>query len=349
MPNLDSVALREWASNVLRGWGFSGTDADYVATTLVDADLRGLASHGVMRLPAYEKRVAEGLIDPQATPEVRHELGAATAQIFANRSQGQLAGRAAVNTAADLAREFGVAAVTVSGSAHFGTAGFFARELASQGFVSLVVSNSEPIVVPFGGKEALLGTNPFAFAAPTGGSPLCLDMATSTSAMGKVFVARNEGTPIPDTWGVDGDGTPTTDPNLVQALLPAAGPKGFGLGMLVEILAGVLSGAAFTGAIGNMYNDFSKPQDVGHFFLALDITHFMPLMAFADRMQELVDQVHAVPPAPGFDSVLAPGEPEERTLEKKLQDGIDFPDATWEELQDLGQRWNETLPKEATE
>lgn len=339
MP-IESARLLEWTTTLLSAWGFSPDDADYVAAGLIDANLRGVDSHGVIRLPAYRARIDAGLVSPSASPIV--ETRGAVARIDAAGAQGQLAARAAVDAVDAAASAFGVGTAVVRGSAHFGTAGTYARALATRGKVAIVVSNSEPGVVPFGGRTPLLGTNPFAFAAPTSGDPVSLDMATSTSAMGKIFVARDAGTPIPDTWGVDAGGRPTTDPHAVVALLPAGGPKGYGIGFLVEILGGVLSGAAIASGIGNMYSDFSRPQDVGHWLLALDAEAFMPLEQLHERMDALVAEAHAVSPAPGFDEVLVPGEPEERTRTRRLAEGIELPQATIDDLAELGDRF--TVP-----
>ncbi|WP_175414196.1 Ldh family oxidoreductase [Agrococcus sp. SGAir0287] len=334
---IPSDRLLDWTTRLLVEWGFAPDDAAYVAAGLVDANLRGVDSHGVIRLPAYRARIDAGLVSPTAVPVV--EQRGAVVRIDAAGAQGQLAARAAVEAVDAAATAHGVGTVVVRGSAHFGTAGTYARALAARGKVAMVVSNSEPGVVPFGGREPLLGTNPFAFAAPTSGEPVSLDMATSTSAMGKVFVARAAGTSIPDTWGVDAEGRPTTDPHAVVALLPAGGPKGYGIGFLVEILGGVLSGAAIASGIGSMYDDFSKPQDVGHWMLALDAEAFMPLGELQERMDALVAEAHAIAPAPGSDEVLVPGEPEERTRRTRLADGIALPDATVDDLVALGERF----------
>ncbi|MCR2817253.1 Ldh family oxidoreductase [Microbacterium sp. zg.Y1090] len=331
---IDAEQLRTWTTALLQTWGYEPEDAEYLSDTLVDANLRGVDSHGVIRLPAYRARIDAGLVDPAARPSV--DRNGAVVRIDAGGTAGQLAARAAVDELTQLSGEFGVAAATVRGSTHFGTAGYYARALAGRGKVAVVVSNSEPNVVPFGGKSAFLGTNPLAFAAPTGGEPLSLDMATSTTAMGKVLVARAKGQPVPPDWGVDADGAPTTDAAAVVSLLPAGGPKGYGLAFLIEVLAGVLSGAAVAGDIGNMYTDFSKRQDVGHWMLAMDVAHFLPLPLFRDRIDALIDSAHGAEPAPGFDRVLVPGEPERLTAQAREAAGIDLPAATVESLIELG-------------
>lgn len=341
---VETRLLESWAMQLLQGWGYNADDAAFLAATLVDANSRGVDSHGVIRLPAYERRITESLVNPTSAPIVTVEDS--VARVDANGAAGQIATRAACEAVLQLSKKTGIATAVVYGSTHFGTAGFYARWLAEHGALGLIVSNSEPVVVPHGGRDALLGTNPLAFAAPTHGLPITLDMATSTIAMGKVLIAQATGQPIPATWGVDDQGAPTTDANAIKALLPVGGPKGYGLGFLVEILGGVLSGAAISHGLGNMYTDFSKPQDVGHWLLAIDIEHFMPIEAFKDRIQTLVDMAHSSNPAVGFAGVLVPGEPEERIREQRIREGIPLPEATVHELRKLGDRYGVAFPDE---
>lgn len=343
---IEGTRLTGWTVRILEAWGLTAEDAAYLAETLVDANLRGVDSHGVMRLPAYGTRFDAGLVLPRAEPVVRRS--GATVHIDANGAPGQLAARTAVEEVDRLSSAQGIATAAVFGSAHFGAAGFYARELARRGKLAIVVSNSEPIVVPFGGREPLLGTNPFAFAAPTSGDPISLDMATSTSAMGKVLVARAKGTEIPPDWGVDAEGVPTTDPEAVTALLPAGGPKGYGLGFLIEILGGVLSGAAIAGGIGNMYTDLDRPQDVGHWLMALEVTRFLPLEEFIERIDGLIAEAHGTAAAPGFSQVLVPGEPEEAIRRARLVDGIELPHMVVTELAALGRTVGVDFPAART-
>jgi ureidoglycolate dehydrogenase (NAD+) len=331
---VDADTLRRWVERVLVAVDYTAADAAFLAETLLDANLRGIDSHGVMRLPVYVQRIQAGLVDPRALPTVRTE--GAVAHVEANGAAGQLASRAALEAVVTIAEEHGVGCAVVRGSAHFGTAGFYARWLAARSCLGLVVSNSESIVVPHGSSEAVLGTNPIAFAAPRGDRPLSLDMATSASAMGKVMVAADRGAVIPEGWGVDRSGRPTTDPAALHALLPLGGPKGYGLGVLVEVLAGVLSGAAIASDIGNMYRDLDRRQDVGHFVLALHLPHFLARDAFATRLEHLASLLTSARPAPGFDQVMLPGEPEERMRDERRRDGIPLDPATHAHLERLG-------------
>lgn len=340
---IENRVLESWVTQLLMAWRYSSEDASFLANTLTDANLRGVDSHGVIRLAAYQKRIEQELADPLAVPQLTGS-GAAL-RVDANGAVGQIASRAAAQAVLEAAIKNGVAAVSVHGSTHFGTAGYFARWLAARKVIGIVFSNSEPIVVPFGGRSPLFGTNPMAFAAPTSGEPLTIDMATSTSAMGKVMLARQEGKSVPADWGIDEKGEPTTDPNAILSLLPAAGPKGYALGFLVEILSGVLSGAAVTHGIGNMYNDFDKPQDVGHFMIAMDVSRFLPYGEFISRMDTLIDQARGVQPAKGFSKVMAPGDPEKSMSDSRLREGIPLADATIKELQELGERAGVPFPK----
>lgn len=326
--------LSTWTTQLFEAWGYDAPDAAYLADTLIEANLRGIDSHGLMRIPAYRARIQAGLVNPAAKPVVTRTD--AVLHVDAAGAPGQLAVRAAADETAALSSVHGVATATVSGSTHFGSAGYYARSLAQRGKIAIVVSNSEPIVVPHGGKSALLGTNPFAFAAPSSRHPVSLDMATSSTAMGKVLLAQARDQEIPGLWGVDESGEPTSDPSAVAALLPVGGPKGYGLAFMVEVLSGVLSGAAVAHEIGNMYTHFDRPQNIGHWMLAIDIAHVLPLDIFTARMDRLLQAAHSTPPAPGFAHVLAPGEPEESTRTQRLTSGIELGEDLVTELAEIG-------------
>jgi LDH2 family malate/lactate/ureidoglycolate dehydrogenase len=333
----------QWASQVFQQLGYREPEADYLADTLVEANLRGVDSHGLIRLPIYSKRIEAGLVDPAAHPVISRDRG--LVRIDAAGAPGQLAARAGVDEAERSAREHGAGCVAIHGSTHFGTAGYYARSLAERGLAALVMSNSEPIVVPFGGRQALFGTNPIAFAAPTEDGVFCFDMATSVVAMGKVLNAQASGTSIPADWGVDISGEPTTDPSKVAAVQHFGGPKGYAMAFMIEILAGVLTGAAVTSDLGNQYTDFDRRQETGHFMLALDIAGLLPLADFTSRMGRLADQAHAVPAA-GEGGVLVPGEPEERIRRRRLVEGLTLPPDVITELTELGARLGVPFPNE---
>jgi LDH2 family malate/lactate/ureidoglycolate dehydrogenase len=331
---IDVDSLQGWTAVLLESWGANADSAAYVADTLVEANLRGVDSHGVLRLPSYHKRVRLGLVDMAAEPRVR-QTAPATALVDGSRAPGQLVARAATESVTGLAAKQGVGAVGACHSAHFGAAGYYARAIADAGMIGLVCSNSEPGVLPFGGRAAFLGTNPLAIAAPAEPHPVCLDMATSAGAWGRVFAARAAGEALPPGWFADTDGNPTTDPDRARIALPAAGPKGYGLAFMIEILAGALTGAALVDGIGNIGTDLDRPQDVGHLFVAIDPTHFIGAQELRERDGQIVHEAHRVPAAEPGGEVLAPGEPEERVRAERLAKGIELPYSTVSELEEL--------------
>ena len=329
--------LSAWAEALLRKAGADEPSAKAVAWALVEADLRGVGSHGLLRLPVYVRRLEAGLVNP--SPTLPLEERGPVALLDGEHGFGPRVALKAVEAAQSLARRHGLGAVGVRRSTHFGMAGLYAEKLAREGFVAWVTTNAEPDVVPFGGREKALGTNPLAFAAPAPQGILVADLATSESAMGKVFLAREKGERIPPSWGVDREGSPTDDPHRVYALRPLGGPKGYALALLVEVLSGVLTGAGVAHGIGRMYDEWDRPQDVGHFLLALDPGRFVGKEAFLERMGALWQALKAAPPAPGHEEVFLPGELEARRRERALAEGMALPERVVAELKALGERY----------
>ncbi|MGH2819423.1 MAG: Ldh family oxidoreductase, partial [Actinomycetota bacterium] len=305
--------LRSFCEDVLEAAGLSSEHASVVGGSLVEANLRGVDSHGVMRLPIYVQRMEMGLVNVR--PELRVERTAdATATLDADDGPGQVATLEAMRVAVDLARRAGAGVVSIRNSTHFGAAAFFAMEACRADMIGIALTHAGADVVPYGGRLARLGTNPIGIALPTEEwPPLVLDMATSIVALGKVFVAAAEGRDIPPDWAVDEHGNPCTDPNRVRAVRPMAGPKGSGLALVIDALCALLAGAAFGVHIRRMYEDFSEPQRISHLVLALDPARFVPVGEFKKRMVELAREVKDTPPEDGFDEVRTPGEVEART------------------------------------
>lgn len=348
-PHFTADELRSWARSLLAAAGLREDACDIVADTLVAADLRGVSSHGVYRLPIYLQRLERGLVDRDPKPVVLRQ-GGAVALVDAQHAPGQVAGVYAVDLAISLARAHGVGLTLVRRSSHYGAAAYYVLRAARQGLVALTVSNVEPDVVPFGGARAALGTNPLAFAAPggPGAEPVVLDMATSQVAMGKVLRARVTGEPLEPGWAVDAEGRPTTDPEAARAVVPLGGAKGYGLALMIELLAGALSGAGTGAAVRRMYDDWDEPQDVGHFFLVIDPEAAVGSAGFAEATAGIIASLKATPPAPGVERVVVPGEIEaerERVLGKS---GIALPPTLVRELLDLSQPYGVTPPEAAT-
>lgn len=227
------------------------------------------------------------------------------------------------------AQTYGIGMVTVDHSNHFGMAATYVLQALEHDMISLVFTNSAKQMPPFGGKETLLGISPFAAGAPSKTElPYILDMAPSVVAKGKIRRAARRGESIPEGWAYDKDGKPTTDANaaLDGMMAPIGGPKGSGIAMLMDVMAGVLSGAAFGGEVGDQYKE-ARPQNVGHAFIVIKPDVFIGVDAFKQRMDTLVQRVHAVTPADGFKEVLFPGEPEHRLSLQRKREGIPYADA----------------------
>jgi LDH2 family malate/lactate/ureidoglycolate dehydrogenase len=301
-------------------------DAAIIAGCLVSADLRGVDTHGIARLPGYLDRVRRGLINarPALTPQ---RVTPVAASLDGQDGFGFVIGMRAMEEAMAMARDFGIGIVSVRRSTHFGMAASYVKPAIEAGFIALIFSNASPAMPPWGGREGLLGTNPFAAGAPGGKlGPYLLDMSPAVAARGKIRRAERRGEKIPLGYALDAEGRPTTDPKtaLGGVVLPIGGYKGSGLSMLMDIFGGVISGAGFAGSVGDQYKVFDRPQDVGHFFLAMRPNLFVPEEDYRDRMDTLVERVRAVPKAEGFDEILMPGEPEEREEAERRKTGIPY-------------------------
>lgn len=319
--------------------GVPRPEAVVVAASLVDANLIGLDSHGVSRVADYLGRLDKGLIEPQTRLEVVAET-AGTAVIDAHNGWGQVASQRAVELAVAKAREVGVAWIGVRNSNHNGTARFWTSKIAGAGMVALSGTNGSPVMAPFGSLDESLGTNPISVAVPSSGDvPVVLDMATSAQARGKILLAAKNEEPIPEGWALTKDGYPTTDPHEAWEgiLLPAAGPKGSGLAMMVDILSGVLTGANFGATMPRMYTD-PAPQLLGHLFIALDVEAFMPLEEFRRRMGDREQQTRGSRPVPGSEAVFMPGDLEAAKHQTHSRVGIAISEAVHDELLELAGR-----------
>lgn len=302
-------------------------DADYIASCLVQADARGVASHGIGRIPVYTRRLREGLINRK--PELKVNSGAsAIAHINGDNGMGYVVARKAMDEAIARAQSHGIGMVFASNSNHFGMSAVYLQQALDAGLAALAFTNAPPLMPIWGGRTPFLGTSPFAFAAP-GPVPILLDMATSVVAFGKIRRAARMGESIPEHWALDDEGNPTTDPlaAIKGVVLPMAGPKGSGLSLMMEVVAGVMSGAAFGGRVRNQNSDFDAPQDVGHAFLTFQPDLFLAPDDYTQRMEALVTRAKTSPLAQGFDSIRMPGEHEALLAIKARACGLDIAQA----------------------
>jgi len=307
-------ALRSFVRDAFMAAGLTPTNAETAADVLATADEFGVTTHGVKLLPGYLRRLKGGGARPQGQPRVINE-GPAWALVDGDSSLGMLVGVFAMRIAIAKAASSGISYVGVRNSGHFAAAGYYSLQAAKAGLIGISVANDTPSVIAPGARQAVVGTNPFAYALPASRHPpILLDMALSTVAGGKVYQARQQGRPIPDNWIVGLDGLPTTDAGLYPeraALVPVGGYKGFGLALLVETLAGLLSGAAVTFGVGSwMFIPPDQPTQHGAAFIAIDPAVFGPREAFLERVDALIAEIHAAPAAAGVDRITMPGERE---------------------------------------
>lgn len=317
--------LRDTTAAIFRSTGLSEADADWVAHCLVLAELRGVGTHGVSRVPIYAERLRNGAANPHPQMELTQPRPAAL-HLRADNALGFIAARHALDAAISLARTQGIAIAGVSESAHFGMAAAYLLHATQAGMGALVFTNASPSMPIWGGREPFLGTSPFAFGVPGGNDspPILLDMATSVAARGKIRQAIASGQPIPEGWALDPDGNPTTDAQRAYdgILLPVGGPKGSGLSLMMEIMAGVLTGAAFGGQVRDQYKARALPQDVGHCFILFAPDLFMPAEPFRNRMDALVREARSGERLDPAQPILMPGEPEAAIMRAREQDGI---------------------------
>lgn len=328
--------LRKVLGGVLHALGASTQDAGTVADLLVEADLRGVDSHGAHLLGLYVARVRAGHIDPAAQPRVVDDAGT-TVLLDGGFGFGQITGLEAVRLLVERSAEHGVAAVAVREGTHLGALAAYTERAARAGRICLCFQNGPTIVPPYGGTTQLFSTNPLSYAVPTRDeAPVVYDVATTAVAGNKLLLAKKRGdTVIPDGWANDERGRPTTDPAAasVRHLQWFGGHKGFGLAVLVEVLAGVLTGSSF-GRTEHTASPAHGPDRVakGFVFLALDPERFLPGGDFGARVDTLVRDIRASEPAEGVERVLVPGQLEHERRAERERDGIPLPAALRDEI-----------------
>ncbi len=327
--------LKAFVVDVLRAEGVPADAAAVVADCLLTSNLSGVDSHGVVRLAHYVERLRNGTI--KARPDIRFEQRApALGYVDGDDGLGHVVSDHAVTRAMELARESGIAAVSVGNSSHFGMAAFYALRMAAEGFISICMTPTDRLLVPFGARKPFFGSNPVCFGFPTDGVPVVLDMATTSIPYGKIALAKVEGREIPEDWACDADGNPTSDPAAAIGLHPAAGPKGSGLAMVIDIMGSVLAGMPWGPHINQMYGEMESPRKLGHFFVAIDVERFVPVAQFRARLNEMLEELNSQQPCDGFERVMYPGQPEGERRKRRTEQGIPLDQGLYDELVELG-------------
>jgi ureidoglycolate dehydrogenase (NAD+) len=338
---IPAESLKGFAVDVLVAAGVSATDADVVASSLVDADLRGIHSHGVTRLGIYVERLRRGGNRADGVVRIIAQAPAFTL-VDSGNVLGQIASARAVEIAVEQAGTAGCAVVSVRCGSHFGAAGYWARLIAEAGSIGVASTNGSPIMVPFGSGTSAIGTNPLALAFPSSRlPPVVVDFATSEATWGALVNANAEGNAIPLTWALDLQGQPTSDPATAIAarrLLPFGRHKGSALAVAVELLTGALACASWLSAVPDMYGQPERGNDLGFFFLAIDPRVLGAEGAgLADAVYSVQHELNSLPAASAAGRVLWPGQPEAERSQQRREHGIPLPAAIIAELRAVGE------------
>jgi LDH2 family malate/lactate/ureidoglycolate dehydrogenase len=330
---VSAEALAALVCGIFRRCGMSEEDAGLLTETLVVADLRGVHSHGVLRVPDYVHKLTVGGVDPRGQPRVVKNSPTAIV-VDGGNSMGQIGSAFAMRQVIARARGAQLAAAAVRGSNHCGAMAYFAMMALPENMIGVATTNALPTMAPWGGADKILGINPLAVALPAGEEdPLILDIAFSASSHGKLRVYHQKGQPIPPDWALDSNGHPTnnTEAALAGLLQPIGGYKGTGLALVMGVLSTLLSGASYGTELGNMM-DGPKAGEDGHFFLALNVAAFEEVDRFKRRLDGIIRQIREGRRAPGVDRIYAPGGLEAETERRHRREGIPLNAATLEDI-----------------
>jgi len=306
---VSAEALGKFVVALFEAAGLSPSAARRVSAALIEADLSGRSSHGVLQADGYLARLMAGAMSTAEHAQIISRSAGAVV-LDANGMEGHLAAEEAIAIAIKTARENGVAAVAVRRAQHMGVAGRYVRMAAESGCAAIAMGNTKPVMPAPGGVERLVGTNPLAIGIPAPEAPIVLDMATSAGTYGRIRQARALGQPIPEGWALDAEGKPTTDAAAAMAglLLPMAGPKGFALSFVIDLMAGLFASGAWGAKLGALDDNTNKPQTSSYLFIVLDIPHFRELSGFLDEAAEAIDRVRHSRRAERVDRLVTPGE-----------------------------------------
>ena len=325
--------LIDFAKAVYQSVGLNEEDALLAADTLVQAELWGHSSHGMLRLAWYYARLKSGAMKPVINTSLLVD-SQAIAVMDGGDGVGQVIAKRAMIESIKRAKQHSVGIVSVRNSNHFGTCMYFTRMGAQQGCISILMSNAGPNMAPWGGRQKKIGTNPWSIAVPAGKhNAVVMDMANSGVARGKIYLAQKRRQTIPAEWAIDKEGRPTTDPQaaIEGFILPMAGHKGYVMGVMVDILSGVLSGSAFLDQVHGPYDPVNK-SGAGHFIVSLNVAAFQPLAEFETRIDEYIRSLKDVPLAEGHKQIYFPGEMENQADIRNRQTGIHLPEDTKQSL-----------------
>lgn len=342
----DIETLRKFGEEVFVKAGLSEKDAKVCMDSFLISDLRGIKTHGSTHLKDYCDRLEKGTASTGSEIEIV-ETAPSSIVVDSKHAVGMSAAMTVMEKCIEKAKVSGSCFATVKNGCHYGFGGYFPMKAAEQGMIGFCVSNTAPLVAPFGGADPILGTNPLSIAIPAGKyPPLVLDMATSLVAKGKISLALKEGQSIPKGWAVDKDGADTTDPAAanVGALLPFGGPKGYSIGLIISILSSALAGGEMDINVPRFWETTDELTNIGFFMGVIDISKFVKLDVFKERVDNIFDLMKNSRPAAGFKEVMLPGEIELNFTEESYERGLDIPESSLREMKELAERYNIPYP-----
>ncbi len=330
--------LRKYCSSLFENAGMPREDANVVADTLVEADLTGVESHGVSRVVSYLNKLRKGGVSSNLKLETVMD-GVGTGVYNAGNCMGAVAAKKVMEIALEKAKKTGVSFVTVINSSHYGVAGYYAKLALPHDMIGFTATNSVSQMAPWGGKKPFFGTNPFAMAIPASQQlPIVTDMATSVVARGKIMFAAKMKKPIPEGWALTKDGRGTCDAQeaLIGSVLPFAGPKGYAIATMIEVITGIISGSVFGPQITGMAKA-DRPSHTSHCFMAIDVASFGSVQEFKSNIDKMILEIKGNPKAKDVEEIFLPGEIEQKIKIQRLITGIPIPDAILEELRQEGE------------
>jgi uncharacterized oxidoreductase len=341
LPVFSAAQLTRFGYEIFKAFDAPDAEARSVSELLVEANLTGYDSHGVIRIPRYVRGLRSGRIKPGAAMQVLDDRPS-TAVVDGNWGFGQIVAQKAMHLAIQKALKAGISVVGIRRCNHVGRLNTYSEMAAVRDMIGIAGCNSSPHVAPYGGRDRLLGTNPICIAIPADDAPFVLDMATSVHAHGQVMVRKARGDLCPDGWLLDPEGLPTRDPGVLDAggtIRPLGGEvgyKGYGLSLVVDVLSGILTGAGTSSS--EAYRSRAVYGGNGVFMIVLNIENFVSIAEFKRRFDGLLRRVKESRVAPGFQQILIPGEPEIAVRERRLKEGIFVEEATWSELQSIAKQ-----------
>ena len=335
------TAVRDMARKIFEALDVSPDDAKQVADGLVWADLRGIDSHGIIRIPSYVRRLDNGVVNPRPNIQIVKDLPAAMV-IDADRAHGQIALSLGMNKAIEKARHAGVGWVIVGRSTHSGAVGMYTRMAAEAGMIGIHMGTSNPNMAYHGARVAGVATSPMAVSVPRGdGRIISLDMATAIAGVGKLMHYKALNQPLGEGWALDSDGKPTLDPQKADLPTPLGGPKGSGLSFMFECITSLMVGPSL---IGRWLTGEARRHKQNVVLVAVDIAAFIDLDSYKAEADYLVAAIKDLPKADGVDKIFMPGERGDAIFEDRLKNGIAVPQATWDEVGAVADRFKVALP-----